>query len=254
MEHNEFLNAVKELEKLGRANSDELSLSDVQSYFEKMNLNEKQLDDICRYLQSHKLHIKNWMPNSREDILPEEITSSQDPLDKNMVDIYLAETKKSSTLTPEQERKVATKLAYGDENARNLLIEANLAYAIEIAREFEGKGLLLSDLIQESNIGLMIAVNDYEPELHGSFHEFAGERIREYISNAIEEYNQSTRSAVKMANRVNELNQITTAFAREYEREAKPHEIAKRMGITEEEVRELMKVSLDAIAVLPSDY
>ena len=55
---------------------------------------------------------------------------------------------------------------------------------------------------------------------------------------------------MKLANRVNEMNDISTAFAREYEREAKPSEIAERMGITEEEVRELMKVSLDAIAVL----
>ena len=53
-----------------------------------------------------------------------------------------------------------------------------------------------------------------------------------------------------MANRVNEMNDIATAFAKEYEREAKPSEIAERMGIGEEEVRELMKVSLDAIAVL----
>ena len=56
-----------------------------------------------------------------------------------------------------------------------------------------------------------------------------------------------------MANRVNEMNDIATAFAKEYEREAKPSEIAERMGITEEEVRELMKVSLDAIAVLNQD-
>ena len=69
----------------------------------------------------------------------------------------------------------------------------------------------------------------------------------------LEEYNSSTRSAVKMANRVNEMNDIATAFAKEYEREAKPSEIAERMGITEEEVRELMKVSLDAIAVLNQD-
>ena len=72
--------------------------------------------------------------------------------------------------------------------------------------------------------------------------------IRKHLEETLEEYNSSTRSAVKMANRVNEMNDIATAFAKEYEREAKPSEIAERMGITEEEVRELMKVSLDAIA------
>lgn len=251
MEHNEFLNGIKDLERLGQASGNELILKDIQNYFEHMNLNQKQIDDICRYLSARKIHIKNWIPESgknREGL--EEIETAKDPLDQNMVDIYLEEIRKSSRLTPDQETMVARKLALGDENARNLLIEANLSYATEIAKEFEGKGLLLSDLIQESNIGLMIAVNDFEPGLHGVFHEFAGKRIRDHLSHAIEEYSQSTRSAIKMANRVNELNEIATAFAREYEREAKPYEIAKRMGITEEEVKELMKVSLDAIAVL----
>lgn len=250
MEHGEFLSAIKDLTRLGQASGNELALSDIREYFEKMELNEKQIDDICKYLQAQNLHIKNWIPGSAGETIEEEIVTSEDPLDKNMVDIYLAETARSSSLTPDQERTVAKKLANGDENARNLLIEANLAYAVQIAREYEGKGLLLSDLIQESNIGLMIAVNDYEPGLHGSFHEFAGKHIRDYLESAISEYNRSTRSAMKMASRVNELNEITTAFAREYEREAKPYEIAQRMGITEEEVKELMKVSLDAIAVL----
>ena len=138
----------------------------------------------------------------------------------------------------------------GDDNARNLLIEANLSKAVQIAKEYEGRGLLLSDLIQESNIGLMVAVNEFEPDIDRDFQMFCEKMIRKHLEETLEEYNASTRSAVKMANRVNEMNDIATAFAREYEREAKPSEIAERMGITEEEVRELMKVSLDAIAVL----
>ena len=141
----------------------------------------------------------------------------------------------------------------GDDTARNLLIEANLSRAVEIAKEYEGRGLLLSDLIQESNIGLMVAVNEFEPDIDKDFHTFSEKMIRKHLEETLEEYNSSTRSAVKMANRVNEMNDIATAFAKEYEREAKPSEIAERMGITEEEVRELMKVSLDAIAVLNQD-
>ena len=96
----------------------------------------------------------------------------------------------------------------------------------------------------------MVAVNDFEPALDRDFASYKEKIMRRHIENALEEYNQSTRSAMKMASRVNELNDIATAFAKEYEREAKPNELAQRMGITEEEVKELMKVSLDAIAVL----
>ena len=99
----------------------------------------------------------------------------------------------------------------------------------------------------------MVAVNEFEPDIDKDFHAFSEKMIRKHLEETLEEYNSSTRSAVKMANRVNEMNDIATAFAKEYEREAKPSEIAERMGITVEEVRELMKVSLDALAVLYQD-
>ena len=171
-------------------------------------------------------------------------------MDAEIVAFYLKEMEKAKQLSGEQEMVIARKLVSGDDNARNLLIEANLSKAVQIAKEYEGRGLLLSDLIQESNIGLMVAVNEFEPDIDRDFQMFCEKMIRKHLEETLEEYNASTRSAVKMANRVNEMNDIATAFAREYEREAKPSEIAERMGITEEEVRELMKVSLDAIAVL----
>lgn len=167
-----------------------------------------------------------------------------------MVNIYMEEIGKASQVSEEQEEMLVRKLINGDENARNLLIEANLAYATALAKEYTGRGLLLSDLIQECNIGLMTAVNEYEPRMHGSFRKYKEKIIRQYVEDVMAEYNQSTRSAMKMATRVNELNDLATAFAKEYEREAKPSELAERMGISEEEVRELMKVSLDAIAVI----
>ena len=179
-----------------------------------------------------------------------ELPNKEDPMDAEIVAFYLKEMEKAKQLSGEQEMVIARKLVSGDDNARNLLIEANLSKAVQIAKEYEGRGLLLSDLIQESNIGLMVAVNEFEPDIDRDFQMFCEKMIRKHLEETLEEYNASTRSAVKMANRVNEMNDIATAFAREYEREAKPSEIAERMGITEEEVRELMKVSLDAIAVL----
>ena len=248
-----FLQAVKELERLGEINGNQLSMEEISSYFSDMNLEEKQLDFICSYFESHGINITNRILSGEKTAETEEIPMKEDPLDAEMVAIYLEETKRASQLSGEQERLIAKKLLSGDENARNLLIEANLSRAVDIAREYQNQGLLLGDLIQEANIGLMTAVNDYETELHGDFSDFTDRIIREHLQNALDSYRSSTRSAVKMANRVNELNEIASAFAREYEREAKPSELAQRMGISEEEVRELMKVSLDAIAVLNND-
>ena len=237
----EFLQAIQELERLGETNGNQLSMEEINAYFSDMKLEEKQLDFICNYFESHQIYITNRIERQEEEIGDEELPNKEDPMDAEIVAFYLKEMEKAKQLSGEQEMVIARKLVSGDDNARNLLIEANLSKAVQIAKEYEGRGLLLSDLIQESNIGLMVAVNEFEPDIDRDF---------QVLEETLEEYNASTRSAVKMANRVNEMNDIATAFAREYEREAKPSEIAERMGITEEEVRELMKVSLDAIAVL----
>lgn len=248
----EFLEAIRELERLGETNGNQLSMEEILSYFSDMKLEERQADFICRYFESHGIHITHRIRRMEEPVL-EEIPHKEDPLDAEMVAIYLKEMERANRLSGEQEKIIARRLANGDKNARQLLIESNLSRAVEIAEDYKNQGILLGDLIQEANIGLMLAVNDYEPELHGDFAAFADRSIRAHIEQEIALYNASTRSAVKMANRVNELNDIATAFSREYEREAKPSELAERMGITEEEVRELMKTSLDAIAVLNQD-
>ena len=221
--------------------------------YPKAQLEEKQLDFICNYFESHHIYITNRVQRFEEEIGDEEIPNKEDPMDAEIVAFYLNEIEKANSLSGEQERVIARKLVSGDDTARNLLIEANLSRAVEIAKDYEGRGLLLSDLIQESNIGLMVAVNEFEPDIDKDFHTFSEKMIRKHLEETLEEYNSSTRSAVKMANRVIEMNDIATAFAKEYEREAKPSEIAERMGITEKKVRELMKVSLDAIAVLNQD-
>ena len=249
----EFLQAIQELERLGETNGNQLSMEEINSYFSDMKLEEKQLDFICNYFESHHIYITNRVQRFEEEIGDEEIPNKEDPMDAEIVAFYLKEMEKANSLSGEQERVIARKLVSGDDTARNMLIEANLYRAVEIAKEYEVRGLLLIYLIQESNIGLMVAVNEFEPDIDKDFHAFSEKMILKHLEETLEEYNSSTRSAVKMANRVNEMNDIATAFAKEYEREAKPSEIAERMGITEEEVRELMKVSLDAIAVLNQD-
>ena len=246
----DFLEAIRELERIAETNGNQLNMRDIEIYFSDMHLAEKQLDYICRYLESHQIYIENRVNRGEDEFIDEDVETKSDPLDEEMVSLYMKETEIARQLSGDQESMIVRKLINGDENARNLLIEANLSYAVELAKEYTGQGLLLSDLIQESNIGLMVAVNDFEPALDRDFASYKEKIMRRHIENALEEYNQSTRSAMKMASRVNELNDIATAFAKEYEREAKPNELAQRMGITEEEVKELMKVSLDAIAVL----
>ena len=165
----EFLDAVRELERLAQTNNNHLKMEEIRAYFADMNLKEEQLDYICRYLESHRIFIENRISRGQTEIADEDVTTKEDPLDADMVNIYMEEIGKASQVSEEQEEMLVRKLINGDENARNLLIESNLAYATALAKEYTGRGLLLSDLIQECNIGLMMAVNEFEPQLHGSF-------------------------------------------------------------------------------------
>ena len=158
----EFLQAIQELERLGETNGNQLSMEEINAYFSDMKLEEKQLDFICNYFESHQIYITNRIERQEEEIGDEELPNKEDPMDAEIVAFYLKEMEKAKQLSGEQEMVIARKLVSGDDNARNLLIEANLSKAVQIAKEYEGRGLLLSDLIQESNIGLMVAVNEFE--------------------------------------------------------------------------------------------
>ncbi len=246
----DFLNSMRELTRIGETSGNQLSMREISEYFGDMKLDDIQMDSICQYLEKQGIYIENRVARGEEEFFEDEMEVREDPQDQDMVEEYLKEMRHVGKVGRTEESLIIRNLMEGDETARQMLIESNLDYAVDIAREYEGQGLLLSDLIQESNIGLMLAVGDFEPAIHRDFHQYAGERIRTHLKDALKEYNQASRPARKMASRINEMNDISTAIAKEYEREASPAEIARRMGITEEEVRELMRVSLDAISVM----
>lgn len=245
----EFMEAIQELERIGETNGNQLTMDEIKAYFQDMNLDDAQFDFICKYYEGHNITIINRVEKQEDSSWEEEIETKEDPLDEEMVAIYKKEAGIVSNYSRQQLEEMAQELADKEEN-KDLLIEAALSYAMDLALEYKGKGLGVSDLIQESNIGLILAVNAYDAKEHGSFLSFVEEMIREQMEASLNDYNYSTRSGMKMAYRVNQMNEIATAFAKEYDREAKPEELANRMGISEEEVRDLMKVSLDAVSAV----
>ena len=125
----DFLEAVQELERIAQTNGNRLDMEEIRQFFSDMQLKEEQLDYLCRYLESHRIFIENRIVRSRKDEEDEPVTTREDPLDADMVKIYEEEIQKASQISEEQERMLMRKLMNGDENARNLLIEANLSYA-----------------------------------------------------------------------------------------------------------------------------
>mgnify|MGYP002591588198 CR=1 FL=1 len=106
----EFLQAIQELERLGETNGNQLSMEEINAYFSDMKLEEKQLDFICNYFESHQIYITNRIERQEEEIGDEELPNKEDPMDAEIVAFYLKEMEKAKQLSGEQEMVIARKL------------------------------------------------------------------------------------------------------------------------------------------------
>jgi RNA polymerase primary sigma factor len=186
--------------------------------------------------------------NSRKDIL-------QDlPLPKNVnindpVRMYLKEIGKTSLLSLSEELELSKRAAAGDEMAKNTLAEANLRLVVSIAKRYVGRNLSLLDLIQEGNIGLMKAVEKFDASKGFKFSTYATWWIRQAITRAIADQAKTIRVPVHMVETINKLKRIQRQLTLELNREPTEDELAEKMGLTVEKVRDIFKISQDPLSL-----
>ena len=168
-------------------------------------------------------------------------------MSKSLFQMYQEELKQIPPCTPQEEKILPDRAKEGDEGARKRLLEGMLYYALELVSGFRNKGIPAADLVQEANMALVMAVGDYEG---GGFEGFLRQRVREALGAAVESQSLERRTAEKMVDRVNRLKDISAEVAEELGREATVEELARRMELTEEEIREAMKVTMDAMTLV----
>ena len=156
--------------------------------------------------------------------------------------LYLKDIKKLELLTPEEEISLANKIKKGDRQARHKMIQANLRLVISIAKKYSHLGVSMMDLIEEGNLGLMKAVDKFNPKKGYRFSTYGAWWIRQYVSRAIANQGKTVRMPVYVIELLMRYKKVTENLTSSLKRKPKLNEIAKRMKLPMKRVKQLSKM------------
>ena len=265
MGQEDFMKIIGDLIAAGKQKKGVLEESEIRAAFSSLKLTEDQYELIVRVLEKNDIDVlqvveddETDVPDDELDIIDESGEDEQDLLDLSIPDsiniedpvrMYLKEIGKVPLLTAEEEIDLAKRMESGDENAKKRLAEANLRLVVSIAKRYVGRGMLFLDLIQEGNLGLIKAVEKFDYNKGFKFSTYATWWIRQAITRAIADQARTIRIPVHMVETINKLVRVSRQLLQELGREPSPDEIAERMEIPVERVREILKISQEPVSL-----
>jgi RNA polymerase primary sigma factor len=252
----------------------------VNEIFEKAKLNNNRLtyDELNEYLtedfppeQVESLYLSlneqgiTLVETLTEDPMPEEIEKiiKDEDVKIAVIDVkfleginiddpvrmYLKEIGRVPLLKSQEETALAIRMENGDEEAKRDLAEANLRLVVSIAKRYVGRGMLFLDLIQEGNLGLIKAVEKYDHTKGFKFSTYATWWIRQAITRAIADQARTIRIPVHMVETINKFMRVSRHLLQTFGREPTTEEVSKEMGVTEDKVREIMKIAQEPVSL-----
>jgi RNA polymerase primary sigma factor len=162
----------------------------------------------------------------------------------NSINIYLREIGRIPLLSPQQEIELAAKIKKGDRNARALMINSNLRLVVTIAQDYANLGLSLLDVISEGNVGLMTAVDRFDPAKGAKLSTYASWWIRQSIKRALSNQGKTIRLPVHLGDKILKMRRVALQMSEELGREPTDDELAEEIGIASGKVSQLKTVSI----------
>ncbi|MDT9547930.1 RNA polymerase sigma factor RpoD [Streptococcus mutans] len=222
-------------------------------------LEAEQIDDLLERLTDGGISItdREGNPSTKyavEEIKPEELTDeellgSNSAKVNDPVRMYLKEIGVVPLLTNEEEKELAIAVENGDLEAKQRLAEANLRLVVSIAKRYVGRGMQFLDLIQEGNMGLMKAVDKFDYSKGFKFSTYATWWIRQAITRAIADQARTIRIPVHMVETINKLVREQRNLLQELGQDPTPEQIAERMDMTPDKVREILKIAQEPVSL-----
>lgn len=240
-----------ELVKLGKEKGF-ITYEELANSLKGLDLDADALDDLYNLFNENNIAIVSG-EDSDEDggdkLLLDDNDLTKDLTINDPVRMYLKEIGQIKLLTMDEELALADRILEGDEVAKATLAEANLRLVVSIAKRYVGRGMLFLDLIQEGNIGLMKAVEKFDVSKGYKFSTYATWWIRQAITRAIADQARTIRVPVHMVETINKLARIQRQLTLELNREPSEQELAKKMNMSVEKVRDIYKISQEPVSL-----
>lgn len=243
---------VTQLIEFGKARG-VLSYKDIMDKLAEIHMEPAQIEKIYELLEANGIEV---VENLEKEL--DEIQENEEEIDLSVpegvglddpIRMYLKEIGKVPLLTAQEEIELAEKIQTGDERAKKRLAEANLRLVVSIAKRYVGRGMLFLDLIQEGNLGLIKAVEKFDYTKGYKFSTYATWWIRQAITRSIADQARTIRIPVHMVETINKLIRVSRQLLQEKGREPKVDEIAAAMNMSEEKVREIMKIAQEPVSL-----
>ena len=249
---------VESLLSKGKKNGGTLTYGELVEALQTQDLSPDEIDSMYDTFSRKGIEIID--DSNSEDQQDDEVEDKDEEVEIDLsvpegvsiddpVRMYLKEIGRVPLLTAEEEVALAKRMQDGDEEAQKRLAEANLRLVVSIAKRYVGRGMLVLDLIQEGNLGLIKAVEKFDYTKGYKFSTYATWWIRQAITRAIADQARTIRIPVHMVETINKLIRVSRQLLQQLGREPVPEEIAKEMDISVERVREIMKIAQEPVSL-----
>lgn len=220
----------------------------IEKFYDALDLYGIEIIDDCDDIGEEVIEEKSATKASKTKKTSKTSTSTVVGVD-DPVKVYLKEIGKVPLLSCDEEIELAKRIADGDEEAKKKLSEANLRLVVSIAKRYLGRGMHFLDLIQEGNLGLIKAVEKFDYTKGFKFSTYATWWIRQAITRAIADQARTIRIPVHMVETINKVKKVSNQLLHENGREPSVEEIAEKIGLTPDKVREILRISQEPVSL-----